>query len=212
MFAAALFPGSRLPKNPSCQAGQSGLAGIGMALVHDGKQSLSTTNPLIKEEKMKKILLHASLLLSLAIPMPVLAGMEHEHHGEEAGHEMAREHHGDQAGHGMTKMDMEKMAASLQRMQEMRKKIAAAQEAPERKALLQQHMQMMQEAMQTMTMMDEQCLTEHHGMHHGTSAMPMEERMKMMDHGGMMGMMEKKMMLMREMISGLLLQQEMLMK
>jgi hypothetical protein len=174
---------------------------------------------------MKKMILTASLLSMLVITLPGWADEAH--------------HPGTQASPATTQMDTEKMAASVQQMQEMRKKIETEKDPATQKNLMHQHIRMMQDGMNMMSMMGGQG-----GMMTAkdTSAMPMGDRMAMMEKkmavmekmtgqgvgmmggqgmmGGVsgkpmddrMGMMEKKMMMMQEMLNGMMTQQEMMMK
>jgi hypothetical protein len=165
---------------------------------------------------MKKIIQTASLLLALVITLPVYA--EVAHHPE------------NQAAPEMTQIDTGKIDTSVQQMQEMRKRIATEKDPATRNELMHQHMQMMQDGMNMMTMMGGQgmMMGEQPGMmkEQDTSAMPMADRMTMMEKKmammgqggmmspcGMMGMMEKKMMMMmQEIMNGMMMQQKMMMK
>ncbi len=169
---------------------------------------------------MKRLILAASLLALLSITTPVLA--VEAHHPE------------NQSTQVEAQTDTSKMDVSVQQMQEMRKKIESEKNTPARKELMHQHMGMMKDGMNMMTMMEGQA-----GMmeQKEASSMPMADRMAMMEKkmemmskmmgqggsmmGGMMGgsppndrlgMMEKKMIMMQEMLNGMMMQQEMMMK
>lgn len=173
---------------------------------------------------MKKMVQTAFMLLVLVATLPACA--VDEHHPEK------------QVAPEKAQLTTDKMDASVQQLQEMRKKIESEKKTPARKELLQQHMGMMKDGMNMMTMMGGQG-----GMmmeQKETGSMPMADRMgmmekkmaimeKMMNQGGMMGpmmgggasgspmvdrmgMMEKKMMMMQEMLNGMMMQQEMMMK
>jgi len=169
---------------------------------------------------MKTMILTAFVLSMLVMAMPVLA--VEEHHPES------------QSAPAEARMNTEKMDASVRKMQEMRKKIETENNPAARKELMHQHLRMMKDGMNMMTMMEGQG-----GMmmeQKDTGSMPMADRMammekkmsmmeKMMSQGGMMGggasgspvndrmgMMEKKMMMMQEMLNGMMMQQEMMMK
>jgi hypothetical protein len=125
---------------------------------------------------MKTMILAASLLAMVFITTPLLA--VDEHHPEKQGPPVE------------VQKDLDKADASLQQMQEMRKKIETEKTPTARKELLQQHMGMMKDGMNMMTMMGGQG-----GMmmeQKGTDSMPMADRM---------GMMEKKMAMMEKMMS-----------
>lgn len=163
---------------------------------------------------MKKMILAASLLAMLSITTPVLA--VEAHHPENQGTAVEAQ------------PDTSKMDASVQQMQELRKKIETEKTPAARKELMQQHMRMMKDGMNMMTMMGGKggMMMEQKDM----GSMPMADRMGMMEKkmemmskmmgqggcmmGGMMGggMMEKKMMMMQEMLNGMMVQQEMMMK
>ena len=162
---------------------------------------------------MKKLILAASLLAILSITTPILA--DEAHHPENQGTQVEAQ------------TDTSKLDASVQQMQEMRKKIESEKNTSARKELMQQHLRLMKDGMNMMTMMGGQG-----GMmmkQKDTGSMPMADRMAMMEKkmemmskmgqgcgmkGGMMGggMMEKKMMMMQEMLNGMMTQQEMMMK
>jgi hypothetical protein len=174
---------------------------------------------------MKKMILAASLLAMLTITTPVLA--VEAHHPENQGTQVDAQ------------TDTSKMDASVQQMQEMRKKIETEKKPAARKDLMHQHMRMMKDGMNMMTMMGGKggMMAEQKD----TTSMPMADRMatmekkmemmsKMMGQGGgmmggmmggaasgsptddRMGMLEKKMMMMQEMLNGMMMQQEMMMK
>jgi hypothetical protein len=169
---------------------------------------------------MKTMILTASFLSMLFITTPVLAVEAHHPESQSAPPVEAQ-------------MNTEKMDASVQKMQEMRKKIETEKNPAARKELMHQHLRMMKDGMNMMSMMGGKSgmMTEQ-----DTASMPMAERMAMMEKkmtmmekmmgqgGGMMGgavagpandrlgLMERKMMLMQEMLNGMMMQQEMMMK
>ncbi|MCJ7603158.1 MAG: hypothetical protein MUO63_16880, partial [Desulfobulbaceae bacterium] len=120
---------------------------------------------------MKKTIQTAFLLLALVITLPVYA--EVTHHPE------------NQATPEMTQIDTGKIDTSVQQMQEMRKSIATEKDPAARNELMHQHMQMMQDGINMMTMMGGQgmmmgaqpCMMKEQD----TSAMPMADRMTMME-------------------------------
>ena len=187
---------------------------------------------------MKKMILTVSLLSLFTIALPALADEAHHPSGQPLAPEAAQ-------------MNPEKMDAEVRQMQEMRNKIANEKDPAARKELMGQHMRMMQDGMQMMSMMGGQGMMQGgqsgmmggKGMMQGeqpgkmekqdTGSMPMADRMAMMEKkmemmenmmsggmmgqkgmmgGGMMGMMEKRMGMMQEIMKGLMTQQEMMMK
>lgn len=170
---------------------------------------------------MKKMILTASVLSMLVMSTPLLAEEAHHPKSEKTQIE--------------ARMDADKMNASVQKMQKMRKKIETEKNPAARKELMQEHMRMMKDGMNSMTMMGGQggMMTEQKD----TVSMPMADRMAMMEKkmsmmekmmsqdGGMMGgaasgssvndrldMMKKEMMMMQEMMNGMMMIQETMMK
>jgi hypothetical protein len=138
---------------------------------------------------MKKMILAASLLAMLTITTPVLA--VEAHHPENQGTQVDAQ------------TDTSKMDASVQQMQEMRKKIETEKKPAARKDLMHQHMRMMKDGMNMMTMMGGKGGMMGGMMGGAASGSPTDDRM---------GMLEKKMMMMQEMLNGMMMQQEMMMK
>jgi hypothetical protein len=138
---------------------------------------------------MKKMILAASLLAMLTITTPVLA--VEAHHPENQGTQVDAQ------------TDTSKMDASVQQMQEMRKKIETEKKPAARKDLMHQHMRMMKDGMNMMTMMGGKGGMMGGMMGGAASGNPTDDRM---------GMLEKKMMMMQEMLNGMMMQQEMMMK
>jgi hypothetical protein len=177
---------------------------------------------------MKTTILATALLAICFIAAPVSAVEEH--------------HQGNETATSATKMNTGNLDTTVEKMQEMRQKIETAKNPETRKELMHQHMRMMKDGMNMMTMMDEKggMMTEQED----PASMPMADRMAMMEkkmsmmekmmgqgggmmggQGGMMGggasgspvndrldMMEKKMMMMQEMMTGMMMQQEVMMK
>ncbi|MCF8090449.1 MAG: hypothetical protein K9L23_20605 [Desulfotignum sp.] len=163
---------------------------------------------------MKKMILTASVLSMLVMSTPLLAVEAHHPESQNTPIE--------------ARIDADKMDASVQQMQEMRKKIETEKNPAARKELMHQHMQMMKDGMNMMTMMGGQggMMTEQKD----TASMPMADRMAMMEKmmsqgGGMMGggafcsslndrlnMMKKEMMMIQEMMNGMMMIQETMMK
>lgn len=180
---------------------------------------------------MKKMILTVSVLSMLVMSTPLLA--VEAHHPESQSMPIA------------ARMDAGKMDVSVQQMQQMRKKIETEKNPAARKELMRQHMRMMKDGMNMMTMMGGQggMMTEQKN----TASMPMADRMAMMEKkmsmmekmmsqgGGMMGhgmmgsgmmgggafcssvndrlnMMKKEMMMIQEMLNGMMMIQETMMK
>jgi hypothetical protein len=174
---------------------------------------------------MKTMILTASVLTMLFIANQVLA--VDEHHPES------------QSAPAEARMKTDKVDSSVRQMREMRKKIETEKNPAARKELMHQHVRMMKDGMNMMTMMGGKggMMTEQKD----TASMPMTDRMAMMEEkmtmmekmmgqgggmmGGMMGggasdgptddrmgMMEKKMMMMQEMMNGMMMQHEMMIK
>ena len=135
---------------------------------------------------MKKMILTASLMSMLFFAGSALA--VDEHHPEKKDAPTAAQMKTD-------KMEMGQMEAQAKNMEEMRKKIEMEKDPAAKKALMQEQMQMMNTCMK---MMGGQGMMGGKGMM-GGQGMPMDERM---------GMMEKKMNMMQEMMNGMMMQQE----
>jgi hypothetical protein len=151
---------------------------------------------------MKKKMMITMLALTLAIAPLVLA--------EEA-------HHAASGDSSTAQMDMgNKMDSSMMEMKEMRLKMSSTEGDSERNKLMHEHMQMMRNGMQMMDMMDQGNMMGKQAMGEKpmSEQMPMmEKKMEMMGGNGMNHMMmEKKMLMMQEMMTGMMTQQEMLMK
>jgi hypothetical protein len=114
---------------------------------------------------MKTMILTASFLSMLFITTPVLAVEAHHPESQSAPPVEAQ-------------MNTEKMDASVQKMQEMRKKIETEKNPAARKELMHQHLRMMKDGMNMMSMMGGKSgmMTEQ-----DTASMPMAERMAMME-------------------------------
>lgn len=124
---------------------------------------------------MKTMMLTVSFLSLLVIAMPVLAVDEHHPEGE--------------TKQVAAQADTGKTAAVVQQMEEMRNKIDAEKDPKARKELLGKHMQMMRDGMMMMSMMGGGGMMMEQK---DTGAMPMADRMSMM---------EKKMMMMEKMMN-----------
>lgn len=172
---------------------------------------------------MKKIIFAASLVLLMLISAPLLA--EETHHPKE-------ETVTTTVYEGADEID-----TSLDQMQVMREKVSAEKDPLKRRALMHEHMKKMRKGMDMMSSMT----SKHKMMDQDTSSMPMAQRMSMMENkvkmmekmmekkGGMMmgGMMnksadksaedrlmtmEKRMMMMQEIMEGMLMMHELNMK
>ncbi|MEN8135470.1 MAG: hypothetical protein ABFS18_08045 [Thermodesulfobacteriota bacterium] len=167
---------------------------------------------------MKKIILTVSLLSMFVITLPVWADKKH--------------HPGTKGAPSATQMRMEEMDTSMGKMREMREKVEVEKDSTARQKLMHQHMNMMRDGMNMMTMMGGSSMMgakDTSSMAMGERMTMMEEKMTMMEkmmsgQGMMMGgtsgkspndrmdMMEKKMMMMQEMLTGMMMQQQMMMK
>lgn len=138
---------------------------------------------------MKTLIMTASTLLLLFIAIPGFSAQEH--------------HPENETNTAATVADTEKMDVTMQKMQEMRKKIESEKNPEARKELMHQNMGMMKDCMDMM--MSDKKMMGGKGMMMGSSSSdePMNERMKMM---------ENKMMMMQEIMSGMIMQQKMMMK
>ncbi len=143
---------------------------------------------------MKKMILTASLMSMLFFAGSALA--VDEHHPEKKDASTAAQMKTDQ-------MEMGQMDAQTKKMEEMRTKIEMEKDPVARKALMQEQMQMMKDCMK---MMGGQGMMGGKGMMGGEQAMMGEKGMSTDDR---MGMMEKKMKMMQEMMNGMMMQQEM---
>lgn len=135
---------------------------------------------------MKKTILLAPLLFAFLTVSPAWAEEAH--------------HPGTAPSPEMIQLDQEKIDAPIQRMQETRQKMKEAGSTAERKKLMHEHMQHMQEGMGMMEMMGKM------------DVMRAESEMEQMPMAGRMAMMEKQMAMMQEMMKGMMMQQEMMLQ